>query len=410
MAAEPADTVAVLREHLRRYTVERQPLQHATAQFHLGGALLQQGELDEAEASYSIAAAVFAARGAHPEQAKALNGLGATLRAADRLDLAVRALQHAAAGLATAGLTLEEGAARYNLGLVMRESGRPRAAADALQRARALLDPATVPAQAATAARELGTTLLELGELAAAQTTLTEAVELADRSGDQAGLGAAANTLGLSRLADGRPARAVDAFRTATAANPRGARPQEFAMAKANLACAHEQAHEPARARLAARQALAPPGVPAPVRAQATGVLERLGADSSDLRAVLETDSPEARLALVREELTRIADADAAGRAIDMRDWIEAITASAMDPADVAELWLGGLLELPPDRLKGLVSAAVVACVGIDAEVRESFREAVVRGMVRFHVPQWMRLQDTFSQAADAVGDPGPWR
>lgn len=410
MAAQPVDAVDVLREHLRRYPADRQPLQHATAQFHLGGALLQQGGLDEAEACYSIAAAVFAARGARAEQAKALNGLGATLRAADRLDLAVRALQHAAAGLAEAGLSLEEGAARCNLGVVLRESGHPRAAADALERARALLDPAKVPAQAATAARELGTTRLELGELAAAQATLTEAIDLADRSGDQAGLGAAANALGLSWLADGRPVEAAEAFRTATQANPRGIRPREFAMAKANLGYAYERAHEPARARLAARQALSPPGVPAPVRAQAAGVLKRLGANSSDLRAVLEADSPEARPSLVREELTRSADADAAGRAIDMRAWIEAITASALDPADVAELWLGGLLELPPDRLEALASAAVVACDGIDAEVCESFREAVVRGMVRFHVPQWMRLQDTFSQAADAVGDPGPWR
>jgi hypothetical protein len=30
--------------------------------------------------------------------------------------------------------------------------------------------------------------------------------------------------------------------------------------------------------------------------------------------------------------------------------------------------------------------------------------------MVRFHIPQWTRLQDVLHRAAGEVGDPGPWR
>ncbi|MDP9385366.1 MAG: tetratricopeptide repeat protein, partial [Actinomycetota bacterium] len=147
-----ADVVAELRDRLRRHPADRQPLQHATAQFHLGGVLLADGALDEAEAAFAEAAALFGARGARPEQAKALNGLGATLRTAGRPGLAVRAFEHAAAGLAEAGLPLDEGAARCNLGVALREEGRAEDGAAELRRAVELLDPREVPAQAAAAA------------------------------------------------------------------------------------------------------------------------------------------------------------------------------------------------------------------------------------------------------------------
>jgi len=411
VTAPPGDDgVEALRERLRQYTAERHPLQHATAQFHLGGLLLGRGELEDAEVAFAAAAALFDARGARPEGAKALNGLGATLRAAGRLELAARALEHAVTGLADAGLPLEEGAARFNQGLVLREQGRTKAAAEALARSAELLDPARVPTHAAAAARELGAARLALGELDAAEAALLDAIALADRAADEPGRAAAANTLGLVRLARGDAGAAGDAFATAAAANPRSVRPEAYAMAKANLALACEQRGGAAAARLAARQALAAPEVPAPVRAQAAAVLERLGTDPGDLRAVLEAEGPDGRARLVREELARSADAGEDEVAADMRAWVLAHTASALDPADVAELWLGGLLELPPAALERLAHHAVAAVAEGDRDARDDFRQAVTRAMARFGIPQWLRLQEVFSRAAEAVGDPRGWR
>ena len=339
-----------------------------------------------------------------------MNGLGATLRAGGRLELAARALEHAAAGLAAAGLSLDEGAARYNLGLVLRESGRREKAAAAFERAAELFDPSEVPAQAAAGNRELGATRLELGQLDAAEPALEEAVALADRAGDVEGRGAAANTLGLARLARGDAASAAEAFSAAVAANPRSLRPETFAMAQANLALARERTGEAPRARLAARQALSVPVAADAVRAQATAVLERLGRGSSDLREVLEAEAPEARERLVREELARTVDRGAEERAADMSEWIDTIAATDLDAAEIAELWLGGLLELPVDALEALVRSMLEALADRSPDDREAVRDAVSRAMGRFHVPQWMRLQDVFSEAAGAVGDPGPWR
>lgn len=405
-----ADVVAELRDRLRRHPADRQPLQHATAQFHLGGVLLGADALDEAEAAFAEAAALFGARGARPEQAKALNGLGATLRASGRPALAVRAFTHAAAGLAAAGLPLEEGAARCNLGIALRDDGRGEESAGELARAVELLDPAEVPAQAAAAAREYGVTLLALGELARAEPVLVTAVALADRAGDEAGRGAAANALGLAFLAGGRAAEAAEAFATAAAASPRSVRPEAFAMAKANLALAWERSGGPARARLAARQALAVRAAAEPVRAQAAGVMTRLGSGESDLRTVLEEETDEGRARLVREELLRGADAAEAELARDSRAWLDAHTASTLEPVAVAELWLGGLLELPPDALERFARAAVAASMDLDDDGRASFRQAVTRAMSRFHVPQMMRLEEVFARAAADASDPSPWR
>lgn len=408
------DVVAELRDRLRRHPAHTQPLQHATAQFHLGGVMLAEGAVDDAEAAFAEAVALFGARGARAEQAKALNGLGATLRTAGRPALAARAFEHAAAGLAEAGLPLDEGAARCNLGVVLREDGRAEDGAAELRRAVDLLDPAEVPAQAAAAARELGITLLGLGALEPAEAVLLDAVALADRILDEPARAAATNALGLVRLSTGRPQEAVEAFAATAAASPRGVRPEAFAMAKANLALACERSGAPAPARLAARQALASPAADEPVRAQAAGILERLGSDDADdLRVVLEEErTDEGRARIVREELLRAADvAGEADLVADMRPWLRAHTESEeLEPVAVAELWLGGLLELPPDALERLARAAVSASMDLDDDARETFRSAVGRAMARFHVPQMMRLQDVFATAAADVGDPSSWR
>jgi tetratricopeptide (TPR) repeat protein len=409
-AGVEADPEVELRERLRRHRPETHPLQHATAQFHLGTVLLERGRLDDAEEAFTAAAALFGARGARPEQAKALNGLGATLRDAGRLDIAARAFEHAAVGLHAAGLRLEEGAARFNLGLVLRERGEVDAAETALAAATALLDADQVPGQAAAAARELGTARLTLGDLDGAVVACTSAVALADRAGDHASRAAAANTLGLALLAGDRVAEAVEAFVTAVAASPRAVRPEAFATAKSNLALAHERAGDAPRARLAARQALAPPAAPDPVRVQATAVLERLGAGDADLRVVLEQEDLDGRARLVREELLRVADADPDAATTEMGAWVQVHVGSSLEPVEVAELWLGGLLELPAEAMERLVRGALLSLAALEPEDRETFRHAVARAMARFHVPQWMRLQDVFTDAADRVGDSGPWR
>ena len=411
MAAElEHDPVAALREQAARYRPDRHPLQHATAHFHLGGLLLERGALADAETSFTTAAALFGARGARPEQAKALNGLGATLRAAGRPALAARAFEHAAAGLAAAGLALEEGAARFNLGLVLREDGRAREAVVALQRAGELLEAGAVPAQAAAAARELGATLLQLGDADAAVATLERAVERADRARDTPALAAAANALGLAHLAAGRCTEAVQALRIAAAASPRGRRPDAFAMAQANLALAFERTGAPARARLAARQALGVAAPPPAVRDQAQAVLARLGPDAGDLRVALEQAPEDERAQLAREELARTLDAPPSQQAADLRAWLDAHVASSLEPVSVAELWLGALLELPAAQLDALARGGVAAAAERGGADRETFRDAVTRAMARFHVPQLLRLQDVFSGAAADVGDPGPWR
>ena len=406
-----ADVLAELRERLRRHPADVRPLQHATAQFHLGTVLLGDGAVDDAEAAFAEAAALFGSRGAQAEQAKALNGLGATLRTGGRPGLAARAFAHAAQAFAAAGLPLEEGAARYNLGVALREEGRSAEATDELRLSVELLDPERVPAQAAASAREHGVTLLMLGDLEQAERVLADAVALAEGARDEVARGAAANALGLALLSGGRPVDAAEWFVTAAAANPRGVRPAAFAMAKANLALACDQSGAPAQARLAARQALGVPTVAEPVRSQAEELLQRLGDAKEDLRVVLETEATDdGRARIVREELRRAADLTEAALADDMRPWIHAHTASELDPVAVAELWLGGLLELPPDELERIARAAVAASMDFDDEARETFRVAVTRAMARFHVPQMMRLQDIFTSAADAVGDAEAWR
>jgi tetratricopeptide (TPR) repeat protein len=271
--------------------------------------------------------------------------------------------------------------------------------------------PGRSPAQAAPATREYGLTLLELGDLERAEPVLVDAWRLADRARDEPGRAAAANALGLARLYGGRPGEAVEAFVTAAAASPRGVRTEAFAMAKANLALAYERSGATAHARLAARQALGAPVVAEPVRAQAAGVLARLGTCEADLRTVLEAEpTDEERARIVREELLRAADVAEEDLSGDMRAWYIAHTESELEPVAMAELWLRGMLELPPDTLERLARGAVAASVDLgDGVGRETFRTAVTRAMARFHMPQMMRLEEVFATAAADVGDPAPW-
>jgi tetratricopeptide (TPR) repeat protein len=382
------DAIAELEERLARYPRERYPVQHATAQFHLGVLLMNGGRADEAERALRAAAELFDPGRLATEHAKALNALGAALRLLGRPHEAAEAFEQAATTLAGR----ERGAALHNLGLARRDTGALADAAAAFEQARELLVADAVPAQAAAAARELGATLLQQADVAAATSALEEAVELAERLGDATASGAATNALGLAYLAAGRADDAVDAFQRALAAHPRSLRPGEYAMAKANLALAYEYAGDLRRARLAARQALGVPSAAPAVTVQAQSVIERVGRGNGDLLAVLVDEPRDRWPGLVREEVVRWTDAK--DKRAELGRWIEMLQATEIDPVDVAEVWLGALLELPPDEMEELVAATREAAATHDFDW---LRTTVDAASARFHTPQLLRLRHAFA-------------
>jgi tetratricopeptide (TPR) repeat protein len=403
------EAIEELERRLARLPAERYPVQHATAQFHLGVALVNAGRPAEAERALHVAARLFAPDRLPTEHAKATNALGAALRLAGRLDEAAAAFSRAAGEFEAAGLRLEQGAALFNLGLVQRELGDSDAAVASLQRARECLDPRRSPAEAAAAARELGATLLGVGRLDAARDALQAALALGRRAGDQAGIGAAANVLGLVELAADTPGKAADAFRTAVAGHPRSLRPGEFAMAKANLAVAWERAGDQARARLAAMQAAGTPAAAEPVLAQARGVLGRLGGWPGALVEVLDREPREQWLTMLREELARWLDAGPDERRAEAAAWIDGQLDRPAVAADLAEAWLGTLLELPGDAMDQVIRSALEALVERDEATGARFRSDISRALPRFHLPQWQRLADSFNRAAAELGQEPLW-
>lgn len=403
------EAVGELERRLERYPAQRYPIQHATAQFHLGVALTQTGDLPRAETALATAAQLFDAAGMATEHGKAMNALGTLLRARARHGEAEAVLARAVAAFEAEGLRAEQGAALFNLGLVRREAGRPGPGLEALEAAARLFDEADAPAQAAAAARELGAARLAVGDLEEAREALERGFALAGRAGDVAGAGAAANVLGLVHLAAGRPGEAVEAFRDALGAHPRGVRPAEHAMARANLALAHERAGDALRARLAARQALGVPAAPEPVRAQAEAIVQRLGGGPGDVLAVLDEEDEERRPAVVREELQRWVDAPVAERRVEAGAWIDGHLARGDAAAELAVAWVGALLELPPAAMEAVMRSVVEALAQRDAEAQQRFRADVARASARFHVPQLLRVRDTFNRLAADAGEEPAW-
>ncbi len=388
------DPITELQQRVARYDEARYPVQHATARYHLGVVLTDVGRFDEALESLAHAAELFAPELLPVEHAKTLNALGAARRLVGELDTAAVAFERAAELFEAAGLEQERGAALFNLGLVSR--GRdPQGAAECFRSAAGLV------AGAADAAvlRELGATLLELGELEEAASTLERALELAER-GEAAGYGGAANALGLVHLAAGRPKRAIESFRQAAGAHPRSVRPAEFAMAKANLALAHELVGDLPRARLAARQALGVAGSPPPVVAQAEELLNRVGAAADDLRHVLAQEPVDRWESLVREEVVRVSDAPVADQRAAAATWIDGSS------VELAQAWLGALLELPPEIMELHIRSALETLHERDVQTKERFRADVSQASSRFHVPQLLRLEETFRRLAAELSEP----
>lgn len=399
----------MLGERVARYPPARYPIQHATAQFHLGVALLDGRRHEEARAALGAAVRLFDPERLPVEHAKAANALGAVLRLTGRPAEAATAFEAATAAFAAAGQPLEEGAAAFNLGLVQHEAGEPQQAVASFARARELLDAKRAPGPAAAAASEHGAALLLAGDLPAATAALQEAVALADRAGDHAQLGAAHNALGLAHLAAEHPGGAVAAFTAAAGAHPRSLRPAEHAMAKANLALAHERSGDAPRARLAARQGLGVPGAPEPVTAQARELLQRLGAPPGDVLLVLDAQPPGRWPAIVREELVRWADAPVEERGAETVAWVEGQVERVEATAQLIDALLGGLLELPPEDFEQLVRALLEALARVDPDTAGRFRSQTARGMAAFHLPQEARLRETFNRLAAELGQAPEW-
>lgn len=400
----------ILRSRLERYPPAQYPVQHAVTQFHLGVALLQAGRAEQALAALAVARSGFAGAGLTLELAKAVNMQGVALREIGDLDAAAAAFRAAATSFAALDQSLEEAAASYNHGLVSRLLGNSDQAHPALARAKELFEAANLPVQGGAAARELGTLLLTDGRLEEAITVLSEAVSRAQDGGDGAGAGAAANTLGLAHLAAGTADDAVRAFRTASGAHPRSLRPAEHAMAKANLALAHERAQDPARARLAASQALTVSAISGPVREEAEAVLARLPpATGAELFDVLEDEPSEQWAALFRDEVTRWGECSSAQRTAAAGQWVDGVLHRSGRGPELTEAFLNALLELPPAAYERIVEAIVRATGNRTTEAAERFRSITRSGMARFPIPQWQRMAATFNRAAESAGEPEDW-
>lgn len=406
---DTAEALEALRGQLETYDPDRYPVQHATARFHLGTMLIQTGRPDEAARHLRRASELFPLDGLAVEQAKTTNMLGVALRDLGRPEAAAEAFERAAGILSEQDQRLEAAAARYNHGLVLVELGDASGAEEAFGSARTTFVAAGALGQAAAAGRELGALLLEAGKLERAADVLAEAVEHAADAGEQAVLGAAANTLGLVQLEAGDHAAARRAFEDAAGGHPRSVRPEGYAMARANLALACERDGHPARARLAARQALGSPSVPEPVAEQARQVLARLEDEPGDLHAVLAEEPPEAWSGLLRAELRRLADAAGEERARHAASWVAGQLERSEAATDLAEAYLEVLLELPPESMESLIAALVTATGERDQQEAERFRRTTARAMARFHVPQLMRLRDAFNRLAAESGEREGW-
>jgi tetratricopeptide (TPR) repeat protein len=403
-----AHAVRHLEAELRRHPEDRYPVQHATASFHLGTVHLSAGRARPAADALRKAASLFG--GLPVERAKALNMLGVAHRTTGAVDEAATAFAEAERAFAAAGQPLEQAAAIYNLGLVALDQADREEAAAAFRRAHRLFADGGARAQAAAAGRELGAVLLTSGRPEEAVPVLLEAIADADRVGDRASLGAAHNVLGLAHLALGRPAEAAAAFHAAAGAHPRAVRPDGYAMAKANLALAHEQVGEGPRARLAARQARDTPAAPAPAREQAVAVLGRLPASDDDLLVVLD-DEPEDRWpAVIREELARWVDATADEQRTGAAGLVTGQLARPERAVQLATSWLGVLLELPPEAMDRIVGRVVEALGVHGQDDRERFRATTASAMASFPVPQLLRIQEAFERTAAGAAMGGSWR
>ncbi len=402
--------VAQLQGRLARYPADRYPAQHATIVFHLGTTYLQHGRVTEAIEALRIAHHVFGRLGMRLEQTKALMTLGVALRDDGRADLARESFQRCVDDFDELVSAAEHAAACFNLGLVLQDSGDVVAAREAFSRAYDQFRQAGHLAQAGAASREHGASLLAAGEPRAAVPLLERAADLAERGADVPGFGLAQNALGLAFLTSDDPTSAVEAFGLAGTAFPRSMRLAEHAMAKANLALAYDRIGNPARARMAARQALVTSAEP-PVRMQAQQILDRLlDEDQPDLLTVLDAEPRDRWPAVLREEALRWTESGSLERVRAVDHLVGAFLERPGDSYDLVETLLGVLLELPPELYGSLVAAIVQATATRPAEEGVRVRSIFASAMARFPLPQWQRLASSLNAAAASTGQPVGWR
>jgi tetratricopeptide (TPR) repeat protein len=402
------DAADELRSRLARHPAERYPVQHATAQFHLGVLMTNSGRLDEAASALGVAAALFNPQQLPTEHAKSLNALAAVRRLQGKPEESAVLLKAAARLFEESNLRLEKGAALFNLGQVYRDLGYVEDAIRSFDEAVLLLDEQTAPAQAAAARRELGVALLSLGQLERAVASLEQARDLADRAQDRVGLGAAANALGLVHLAKGDHRAAIDCFELAVATNPRSIRPDGYAMAKANLALALQRAGETLRSWLAARQALRVGG-PEAVRSQAATILGGAGDEPLDLHQVLDEVESDRWPGILQEEASWWAEDSGERARSEALAWVRGLAVRPDQATELTAAWLGALLELSPEQMGRVVTVTLQSVAVERPQVVAAFRSALERAMPRFHSPQFLRLKETFDEAASRIGIQG-WR
>ena len=181
-------------------------------------------------------------------------------------------------------------------------------------------------------------------------------------------------------------------------------------MARANLALACERTGDHDLARLAARQARAAPRAAPEVRDQARGVLDRLGDDVKALVRVLGHEPPDRWVPVIREEVRRLVEVGSADRQHEVDAWVDGLVEDPTRPVERWEAWLDVLLEMPPEAMETMLDATVSSINARDRDVADRLRSDVSRAMVRFQVPQWMRLEETVHRISAAQGHEVTWR
>jgi tetratricopeptide (TPR) repeat protein len=399
-----------LRSRLDRYPADRYPVQHATAQFHLGSVLLEANQMPAALEALEAAERIFAELGMQLEHAKAMMMHGVARRGIGEADVAERQFASAAEIFVAAGQPLELAAAHFNLCLVRAGAGDLAGASGSFAKVCDGFRAAGLAVWAAVAAREHGTAWFNGGKPEVAIPLLEDAVALAGDA-DPAGAGAAANVLGLAQLAVNLPAAAVRSFRVALGWHPRSVRPAEHAMVKANLALAYQAAGAAAAARLTAGHALTLHQAPEEVRNVAAGVQRRLPPEAgSDLFAVLHQEPVERWEIWVRDEVLRWSESDLATRNEEAVRWLREQVRCGAKGVEYAQVLLGVILELPPAAFDRIVAALVEAAAAVDPVEADRFQSVTRSAMARYPVPQWQRLAASFTAAAEQAGHPQRWK
>lgn len=392
--------ILALEDHLRAHPRDRAPVTHASTRIQLGMVLLQAGRLERAEEELAGAAEQLDPSVSPREHATALNLLGVVCRDTGRPELSGELFLRAAHTFGGIGATVEQGGCLHNVGLTLVDRDDPEGAAEAFREAGELLADEQVPIQRAANLRELGAALLQLDQANEAVALLERAADLSGRAGDLAGEGGAANTLGLAHLAREDADAAANAFTRALAANPRTIRPELHAMARANLALAHERAGDEPYARLAAAQADAIGTAPDAVREQARAILARLGPPSDDLHLVLDGLAEDGWERPVVDEVDRWSQVDDTVVAVALDGWLAGLATRDGQRVERTAVVLGRFLELPPEPMRRLIGLYVARAGELDPEAHDRVRAAVSRALARFPIPQWMRLKDVFVSAA----------